>query len=139
MQANPDAQEIRDLLQGAQNIAVVGLSDKPYRTSNAIARALQGFGYRIFPVNPNLDGPVLGEQSYSSVEEIEEPIDIVNVFRRSETVVPVAEDAVAAGARALWMQLGVVNDEAHGLATENGLAVVMDRCIKVDYASLVGR
>ena len=106
MYQNPHAEEIRDTLQKARNIAVVGLSDKPHRTSHAIARALQDFGYRIFPVNPNLTGPVLGEKPYASVREIEEPIDIVDVFRRSETVQPVAEDAVAAGAKALWLQLG---------------------------------
>lgn len=139
MQDNPSDQEIRELLQEARNIAVVGLSDKPYRTSHAIARALQGFGYRIFPVNPNLEGTVLGERPYSSVTEIEEQIDIVNVFRRSETVMPVAEDAVAADASALWMQLGVINDEAHDHAAGHGLTVVMDRCIKVDCASLIGR
>lgn len=139
MRTNPSAQEIRELLQEAQNVAVVGLSEKPYRTSHAIARALQRYGYKIFPVNPNLEGPVLGEPPYSSVTEIEDQIDIVNVFRRSETVRPVAEDAVAAGARALWMQLGVVNEEARELAAEHGLTVVMDRCIKVDYAALVGR
>ena len=139
MYQNPHAEEIRDMLQGARNIAVVGLSDKPHRTSHAIARALQDFGYRIFPVNPNLTSPVLGEKPYASVREIEEPIDIVDVFRRSETVQPVAEDAVATGAKALWLQLGVVNDAAAGHATENGLTVVMDRCIKVDYARLVGR
>lgn len=139
MHANPSAKEIRELLQGSRNIAVVGLSEKPYRTSHAIARALQTFGYRIFPVNPNLEGPVLGEKPYSSVAEIEDRVDIVNVFRRSETVMPVAEDAVAAGARALWMQLGVVNDEAHDHAAGHGLTVVMDRCIKVDYAALIGR
>lgn len=139
MRPNPSTQEMRELLQEARNIAVVGLSEKPYRTSHAIARALQGFGYRIFPVNPTLQGPVLGERPYSSVTEIEERIDIVNVFRRSETVMPVAEDAVTAGAYALWMQLGVVNDEAHDHAVEHGLTVVMDRCIKVDYAALIGR
>ena len=139
MHRNPNDEEIRNLLKEARNVAVVGLSDKPYRTSHAIAHALQGFGYRIFPVNPNLTGPVLGEEPYSTVAEIEEPIDIVDVFRRSETVLPVAEDAVAAGARALWMQLGVVNDAAADRAAEHGLTVVMDRCIKVDYAALVGR
>jgi predicted CoA-binding protein len=139
MHDNPSEQEIRKLLQEARNVAVVGLSDKPHRTSHAIARALQGFGYRIFPVNPTLDGPVLGEQPYSSVAEIEEPVDIVNVFRRSETVMPVAEDAVAAGAGALWMQLGVINEEARAHAAGHGLTAVMDRCIKVDYAALVGR
>ncbi len=139
MNPNPDAQEIRELLQGARNVAVVGLSEKPHRTSHVIARALQECGYRIFPVNPNLEGPVLGEKPYSSVAEISDRVDIVNVFRRSETVMPVAEDAVAARARALWMQLGVINSEAHDYAAENGLIVVMDRCIKVDYASLIGR
>lgn len=139
MHQNPNDGEIRELLKGARNVAVVGLSDKPHRTSHAIARALQGFGYRIFPVNPNLTGPVLGEEPYASVEEVEEPIDIVDVFRRSESTPPVAEDAVAAGAKALWLQLGVINDAAASIAVENGLTVVMDRCIKVDYTALVGR
>src|SRR5215207_11030935 len=107
MHANPDIREIRDLLHRARTVAVVGLSDRPYRTSHAIARALQGFGFRIFPVNPNLEGPVLGEVPYGRVQEIPEGVDIVDVFRRGETVMPVAEDAVAAGARALWMQSGV--------------------------------
>lgn len=139
MHTNPNAQEIRELLHGARNIAVVGLSEKPYRTSHMVARALQSFGYRIFPVNPTLEGPVLGEQPYSSVAGIEDQIDIVNVFRRSETVMPVAEDAVAAGAHALWMQVGVINREARDHAAGHGLTVIMDRCIKVDYASLIGR
>ncbi|CAN5552684.1 CoA-binding protein [soil metagenome] len=139
MYENPGDEEIKTLLQEARNVAVVGLSDKPYRTSHAIARALQDFGYRIFPVNPNLNGPVLGEKSYSTVAEIEEQIDIVNVFRRSETVSPVAEDAVASGSKALWMQLGVINSAVADHATENGLTVVMDRCIKVDYANLISR
>ena len=139
MHKNPNKEEIRDLLKETRNVAVVGLSDKPHRTSHAIARALQNFGYRIFPVNPNLTGPVLGEEPYSTVSEIKEPIDIVDVFRRGEAVPPVAEDAVAAGAGALWMQLGVVNDAAAAHAAENGLTVVMDRCIKVDHAVLIGR
>jgi predicted CoA-binding protein len=100
---------------------------------------LQGFGFKIYPVNPNLLGPVLGEEPYATVEEIGQPVDIVDVFRRSEKVMPVAKDAVAAGAKALWMQSGVVNEEAAAYAKEHGLIVVMDRCIKVDYASLVGR
>ena len=139
MHANPSAAGIRDLLRGARTVAVVGLSDKPYRTSHAIARALQGFRFRIFPVNPNLRGTVLGEQPYDTVEDIPETVDLVDVFRRSEKVMPVAKDAVAAGARALWMQSGVVNEEAAAFARDHGLVVVTDRCIKVDYASLVGR
>ena len=120
-------------------MAVVGLSDRSYRTSHAIARALQGFGFKIFPVNPNLTGPVLGEEPYAKVEEIPEPVDIVDVFRSSEKVMSVARDAVAAGAKALWIQSGVVNEEAAAYAKEHGLVVVMDRCIKVDYALLASR
>ena len=138
MHANPDRQEIRDLLAGARTVAVVGLSDRPYRTSHAIASALQDYGYKIFPVNPNLRGTVLGEEPYECVTDIPSTIDIVDVFRRSEKVMPVAKDAVAAGAKVLWLQSGVINEEAAAYATEQGLTVVMDRCIKVDYASLVG-
>lgn len=137
MHENPGRQEIRDLLDRSRNVAVVGLSDRPYRTSHAIAQALQGFGYRIIPVNPNLDEPVLGEQPYGRVSDIPTAVDIVDVFRRSEKVMPVAEDAVAAGAKVLWLQSGVINEEAAAYATEHGLTVVMDRCIKVEYASLV--
>ena len=138
MHKNPDDMEIKHLLEESRNVAVVGLSDKPYRTSHAIARILQRVGYKIFPVNPNLKGPVLDEEPYATVEEIPERVDIVNVFRRSEKVSPVARDAVAAGAKVLWMQMGVINEEAAQYAEEHGLTVVMDRCIKVDYASLVG-
>ncbi len=138
MHANPDIREIRDLLRRARTVAVVGLSDRPYRTSHAIADSLQRFGFEIFPVNPNLDGPVLGEEPYESVQDIPATVDIVDVFRRSEMVMPVAEDAVAAGAKVLWMQSGVINEHAASYAHEHGLTVVMDRCIKVDYASLVG-
>ncbi|HEY6580351.1 MAG TPA: CoA-binding protein [Rubrobacter sp.] len=137
MHANPDNREIRDLLDQARTVAVVGLSDRPYRTSHAIAAALQGYGYKIFPVNPKLKGPVLGEEPYESVAGIPTTVDIVDVFRRSEKVMPVVRDAVAAGAKVLWLQSGVINEEAAAYATEHGLTVVMDRCIKVDYASLV--
>ena len=139
MHENPSAGEIQALLEEARTVAVVGLSDRPQRTSHSIARALQQFGFKIFPVNPNLHGPVLGEEPYASVEEIGERVDIVDVFRRSEKVMPTARDAVAAGAKALWMQSGVINEEAAAYAKEHGLTVVMDRCIMVDYTSLVSR
>ena len=139
MHANPDMGQIKDLLEGTRTVAVVGLSDKAYRTSHAIARALQRFGFKILPVNPNLTGPVLGEEPYATVEEIPGPVDIVDVFRSSEKVMPVAQDAVAADATTLWMQSGVVNEEAAAYAKEHGLIVVMDRCIKVDYTALAGR
>jgi uncharacterized protein len=139
LHVNPEAAEIRHLLEESRNVAVVGLSSKPYRTSNTIARALQGFGYKIFPINPNLEGPVLGEEPHATVEEIPERIDIVDVFRRSEKVMPVARDAVASGAKVLWLQSGIINEDAAKYAEEHGLTVVMDRCIMVDYGSLVGR
>jgi uncharacterized protein len=139
MHENPSTEEIRDLLAGSRTVAVVGLSDRPHRTSHSIARALKDFGFRIFPVNPNLRSPVLGQEPYSSVADVPEAVDIVDVFRRSEKVMPVAKDAVEAGAKVLWMQSGVINEEAASYAREHGLTVVMDRCIMVDYASLVGR
>jgi predicted CoA-binding protein len=128
MHANPGTREIQDLLSRARTVAVVGLSDREYRTSHAIANALQSFGYRIFPVNPNLNGQILGEEPYATVEDIPDQVDIVDVFRRSEKVMPVAEDAVASGAKV----------QAAAYAREHGLTVVMDRCIKVDYARLIG-
>ena len=139
MHENPSAEKIRALLEASRTVAFVGLSDRPYRTSHSIARALQDFGFKIFPVNPNLRGPVLGEEPYARVEEIDAPVDIVDVFRRSDKVLPTARDAVAAGAKVLWMQSDVINEEAAAYAKEHGLTVVMDRCIMVDYASLVGR
>jgi uncharacterized protein len=138
MHANPDLREIRNILKRSGRVAVVGLSDRPHRTSHRIAGALQRFGFKIFPVNPNLRGPVLGEEPYESVQDIPTAVDIVDVFRRSGKVMPVAEDAVAAGAKVLWMQSGVINEEAAAYAEEHGLTVVMDRCIKVDFATLVG-
>jgi uncharacterized protein len=138
MHKNPDAGGIKRILEESRNVAVVGLSDSPFRTSHAVASAIQRAGYRIFPVNPNLTGPVLGEEPYATVQEIPEPVDIVNVFRRSEKVPPVAEDAAAAGAKVLWLQSGVTNVEAARYAEEHGLTVIMDRCIKVDHAMLVG-
>ena len=138
MHANPTDTEIAALLDNARTVAVVGLSDKPHRTSHAIARALQAFGYRVIPVNPFLTGPVLGEKPYGTVSEIPFAVDIVDVFRRSGEVVPVAVDAASADAKVLWMQSGVVNEEAAAHARRHGLTVVMDRCIKVERATLLG-
>ena len=139
MGINPSEAEIRELLENSRTVAVVGLSDDPRRPSYGVARALQRFGFRIFPVNPNLNDPILGEEPYATVEDIPEQVDIVDVFRRSEKVLPAAEGAVSGGAKTLWMQLGVINEEAARLATDNGLTVVMDRCLAVDYPRLVGR
>ncbi|SDX51041.1 hypothetical protein SAMN05444487_12115 [Marininema mesophilum] len=136
MHDNPGNDEIRNLLKEAKHIAVVGLSANPERTSHMIAKAIQDAGYRIFPVNPGLSEPVLGEVPYASVKDIPERVDIVDVFRRSEHCLSVAEDAVAAGAKVLWLQQGIINEEAARLAKDAGLTVIMDRCIKVDHAIL---
>ena len=134
-------QEIRQLLLDTKVIAVVGLSANPDRASNQVAWYLHHQGYRLFGVNPacpeqELFGgvPVLG-----SLDEVPEPIDIVDVFRRPEYTPDVARAAVAAGVRALWLQLGIRNDEARAIAEEAGLIYVEDRCLKVDHARLLGR
>lgn len=139
MFTNPPAEVRKKLLTEAKNIAVVGLSDKPERTSYLIAQAMQQAGYRIFPVNPMLKTDVLGEKPYASLKEIDEPIDIVNVFRRSEFVLPIAEEAVEIGAKALWLQQGVYHEQAADYAIKHGLTVVMDLCIKVDHAIQMGK
>ncbi|MCH1640716.1 CoA-binding protein [Paenibacillus timonensis] len=136
---NPSREEIKEILLKAGNIAVVGLSDKTDRTSYMVAQALQNNGYRIIPVNPTVTGEILGEKVYPSLSDIPEPVDIVNVFRRSEQTPPVAEEAVKIGARVLWLQLGIASDEAYEIASKGGLTVIMDRCIKVEDSILIGK
>lgn len=139
MVQNPSNEERRQLLEEAKTIAVVGLSNKPDRTSYMVADAMKHAGYRIIPVNPVIAGEtVLGEKAVASLAEIDEPVDIVNVFRRSEDIMPVAEDALKMKnkPKAFWMQQGIVNEEAANLVKANGIDVVMDMCIKVDHALL---
>lgn len=128
---------LRRALAGTRTIAVVGLSSKPDRPSHDVAAYLQRAGYRIVPVNPR-ETEVLGEPAYATLRDIpaEVPIDIVDVFRRAEETPEVARDAVAIGARTLWLQLGIANDEARAIAEEGGLTVIMDRCLKVDHRRL---
>ena len=114
-------------------IAVVGLSPKPERASHDVARYLLDQGYKIIPVNP-VQEQILGLKCYPDLSAIPEPVDLVNVFRRPEHCPPIAEEAVAIGAKALWLQLGIANDEAARLASDGGLLVVMDRCIKIEHA-----
>lgn len=135
--ANPDDETQRKLLETSRTIAVVGLSADPERPSHEVSLAMQHRGYRIIPINPN-GGTMLGEKVYPSLTAIpaDIPIDIVDVFRRSETVVPIAEEAVKIGARALWLQQGVYNEEAASIADKGGLLCVMDTCIKVAQAIL---
>jgi predicted CoA-binding protein len=129
--------EIRNLLREARTVAVVGLSDNQQRDSNGVARFLQRNGYNIIPVNPNLHGLVLGERVYASLREIEVPVDVVVIFRRSEFVLEIVEDVIAIGARAVWMQLGVINEAAAARAKEAGLMVAMDRCMAIEHRRLM--
>jgi len=130
-------QEIAQLLSTARTIAVVGLSANPDRPSFGVAQYLQSKGYRILPVNPTIDS-VLGEKSYASLAEIPDTVDIVDVFRRPEFVPALAEEAIAIGARCLWLQLGVIHEEAGRRARDAGLLVVMDRCLAVERLRLAG-
>ncbi|TDF96556.1 CoA-binding protein [Paenibacillus piri] len=133
---NPSREHIKELLKAARNVAVVGLSDKPDRVSHMVAEAMQKKGYRIIPVNPNAES-ILGETCYATLSDIPEPVDIVNVFRRSEHVVPVAEEAVRIKAKVFWLQQGIYNEEAAEIAKAGGLDVIMDRCIKVEDSILL--
>jgi uncharacterized protein len=126
---------IPELLRAARVIAVVGLSSDEMRPSYGVAAYMQRAGYRIIPVNPN-ETEVLGEKAYARLEEVPEKIDIVDVFRRSEYVRGVVESAIRVGAKAVWMQEGVVDEAAAELARAAGLDVVMDRCILKDHRSL---
>jgi predicted CoA-binding protein len=125
------------LLQRARTIAVVGVSDRPERESYSIAAFLLRQGYRVLPVNPNLHEPVLGQRPYASLRDIAEPVDIVNVFRRSEYVAGVVEDAISIGAKAIWTQVGVEDQAAALRAEAAGLKVVMNQCIAVAHRLLV--
>jgi predicted CoA-binding protein len=127
----PEDRELRTLLGEAHTIAVVGLSSKPDRPSLSVAAYLQERGYRIVPVNPR-ETEVLGEPAYPSLRELPEsiPIDVVDVFRRAEDTPDIARDAVAIGAKVLWLQDGIVNEEAYRIASEAGLEVIMGVCIR---------
>ncbi|MEX2587116.1 MAG: CoA-binding protein [Actinomycetota bacterium] len=126
---------IEQVLRRARNIAVVGASSKPHRPSYGIFGYLLDAGYRVFPVNPN-EKTVHGRVAYPTLESVPEPIDLVDVFRRSDQTPAVAKSAVAVGAGTLWLQQGVRNEQAAQIAQEAGLTVVMDRCIAVAHAQL---
>ena len=127
---------VRDILEKSKVIAVVGLSPKPERDSHEVAKYLQDQGYRIVPVNPRAD-TILGEKSYPDLASIPEKVDVVDIFRRSDDVPPVVDQAIDIGAKAVWMQLGIVNEGAAAKAREAGLGVVMDRCMLVEHRNLV--
>ncbi len=132
-----DITGLRRILQETRTIAVVGLSANWHRPSNFAAKYMLDHGYRVIPVNP-VYPEVLGQKCYPSLRDIPERVDMVDVFRRPDEVLPIVDDAIAIGARSLWLQLGVINDEAVRRAEAAGLEVVMDRCVKIEYARLFG-
>jgi predicted CoA-binding protein len=132
----PEPEHIRELLRAARVIAVVGLSSKRSRPSYGVSQYMQRAGYRVIPVNPN-ETEVLGERAYPDVEAVDGKIDIVNVFRRSEFVPEIVEQAIRVGASVVWMQEGVVHEQAAARAREAGLTVVMDRCILKEHSRLL--
>jgi len=133
---HPSDQQIKDLLQNAHTIAVVGLSSSRIRASYGVSQYMQSAGYRIIPVNPN-EREVLGEKSYARLEDVPEKIDVVDVFRRSEFVPEIVDAAIRVGARAIWLQDGVVDEVAAQRARDAGLFVVMDDCILREHRRLM--
>lgn len=130
-------QEIAELLSNTRTIAMIGASDRPDRASYGVMKFLQSHGYRVLPVNPQITGEhVHGEYVWRELSQIGEPIDLVDIFRRPEAAGEAVDEAIAAGAKAVWMQLGVINGEAAARAEAAGLQVVMDRCPKIEIARL---
>lgn len=134
MLINSDS-DLKRLFETVRTIAVVGCSPKLERPGHYVAKYLQDLGYRIIPVNPG-QTEILGEKCYASLRDIPEPVDMVDCFRRAEDIPPVVEDAIAIGAKFVWMQLGIVNEDAAQRAIDSGIEVVMDRCPKIDYPRL---
>lgn len=130
-----DPQVIADIIKNYRVVAVVGLSPKPDRPSYQVAEYLQQHGYRIIPVNPRCR-EVLGEKCYPSLKDIPFPVEVVDIFRKVESIPPIVEEAIEVGAKAVWMQLGLAEPESARKAGEAGLQVVMDRCLKVEHARL---
>ena len=133
-----DRRTIQKIVLNAHTVAIVGLSASELRASNFVGYYLQRHGYRVIPVNPN-EEHVLGEQAYPSLRDVPEQIDVVDVFRDPAAVPEIAREAVEIGAGALWLQFGVISPEGARIAQEGGLAVVMDRCLKIEHARLLGR
>jgi predicted CoA-binding protein len=132
-----DIAGLRRVLAQTKSIAVVGLSAHWYRPSYFAAKYMQDHGYRVIPVNPSYS-EVLGQPCYPSLAAIPGPVDLVDCFRKSADIMPIAREAIAKGARVLWMQLGIRNEEAARLAIDAGLEVVMDRCVKIEHARILG-
>jgi uncharacterized protein len=135
---NPSDDQLRQLLSGASTIAMIGASSNPAKPSHGIMRSLQRAGYRVIPVNPR-ETEILGERAYPSLLDIPEPVDIVDVFRRPEDTPSIADEAITKGAKALWLQEGIVNEEAAARASAAGLTVVMNACISATRRRVLGR
>jgi uncharacterized protein len=133
--ANPNDAELKQLLTDATTIAMVGASSNPEKASHGIMQKLQKVGYRVIPVNPR-ETEILGERSYASLVDVPERIDIVDVFRRAEDTPGIADEAVTIGAKALWLQSGIINEDAAARAAKGGLTVVMDACIGATHTLL---
>ena len=136
MSANPTPDQIRSLLREVKTIAVVGLSPRAERPSYRVSRAMQGFGYRIVPVRPAVT-EVLGEKAYARLSDIPFPVDLVDVFRNADEAGPIVDECIALGVKRLWLQDGVVNEEAARKARAAGITVVMDRCVWRDYLDFI--
>lgn len=132
-----DINSLRRILRESRVLAVVGLSADWYRPSYFAAKYMLEHGYRVIPVNPKYDS-ILGQRCYKSLRDIPEKVDLVDIFRKTQDVMPIAEDAIAIGARVLWQQLGVKNDAAAAKARAAGLQAVMDRCVKIEHGRLFG-
>lgn len=130
-----DATTLRRLLEQSKTIAVVGMSDKVHRASYTVGKYLMDHGYRVIPVNPTI-GHVLGQKSYATLADIPVQVDMIDCFRRPEQMVQLAQEAVAISAACLWMQLGIENEQARALAEQAGIAVIMNRCTKIEHARL---
>ncbi|TYB69233.1 CoA-binding protein [Nonomuraea sp. PA05] len=133
-----DALTIQRVLHSTRTIAIVGLSGNELRASHFVGYYLKRHGYRVIPVNPR-EKEILGQTSYPSLADIPEPVDLVNVFRAPDALPEIARETVAIGAKALWCQFGVINEEGARIAEDGGVSVVMDRCLKVEHARYVGR
>ena len=134
---NEDIETLRRILKENHTVAVVGLSANWYRPSYFAAKYLLDHGFRVIPVNPKYE-EILGQRCYPSLSEIPETVDVVDVFRKPGDVPPIVEEAIGIGAKVLWLQLGVINERAAETARAAGLEVVMDRCMKIEYARLFG-
>jgi predicted CoA-binding protein len=137
MSDNTDINTLRRILRQVKTIAIVGLSANWYRPSFFAAKYLQEHGYRVIPVNPAYE-EVLGEKCYPSLKDVPEKIDMVDCFRKSEDIEPIAKEAIEIGASVLWMQIGVMNEKAAAMARAAGLDVVQDRCVKIEHGRLYG-